>query len=118
MSAQDVTPNPAQIVIDVGDKTITIPDVSKPNWFGDYQGGKLAVYVVEVTGNVIEGSITVLATYTENASLGTSFTVYAGYEAGTDLEYIVSHLQSVVFDTFKISLSNTVTLMPASNTLH
>ena len=96
--------------------TLSVPDMSTPSWFGDYQGGKLAVYFCNVAGDNAPEGHTYLAVYTGHG--GPDFMTYATYEF--NVPGIVEHLQRTVFDAYELAIKDAAysKLMDGSPTLH
>lgn len=111
------TPAPQNFIIELAHQTLTVPDLSKPVWHGTYFAGKLSVYLAEVTGEVIENSVTYITTYTEHG--GPEFMCYTAYEQATPVEEIVKHLQSVVFNNYQTRIEEDLNVfIPGNDTKH
>lgn len=115
-------PVPQKFEIELGHQILTVPDLSKPVWHGTYFAGKLSVYLAEVTGGeVIPDSVTYITTYTEHG--GPEFMCYTSYIADMSVESIVTHLQEIVFNNYKLSIEDDpetylVASFPGNDTKH
>lgn len=80
--------------IQLGDITLRIPDLKQPSWFGDYHGGKLAVYLATETPAIIPACTSIAIIFTDEA--GEDHVMTGHYEKDVSFESIVAHVQSMV----------------------
>lgn len=97
------------VTIETNDRILTIVDVKKPVWYGDYHGGKLAIYHAQVNGAYSSDSITVVSIFTDAA--GDDFVFSSDYdETAGGFEEIASHVCALVIIEYHKQKS-----LPASN---
>lgn len=108
----NAAPQQMKVELDTG-ITLTVPDVTKPVWFGPYHDGKLGIYETQVTlpedateeQKILTAySRTYLCTLTETAK-GNDFITYAQYVKGVPVENVCQHLQAIVYAQYLHSIS-------------
>jgi hypothetical protein len=80
--------------IELGDITLRIADLKKPSWYGDYHGGKLAVYLVTETPAIIPACTSIAIIFTDES--GEDHVMTGHYEKQVTMEAIVAHIQATV----------------------
>lgn len=106
--------------IEYGNGTITVTDVSKPIWYGDYHKGKLALYVAVLDLNEeteLSDTITMVAIFYDEH--GRDFVMSTHYDSNNTIEDIVSDLQARVIIAFMQETSKQVPsiYVPGTDTL-
>lgn len=105
------------VTIETSDRTLTITDLKKPVWYGDYHGGKLALYHVMVDGAYNPDAITVVAIFTDAA--GDDFVFSSDYVSNLTFEEIASHICALVVIEYQKRKSIPVsTYAPGTDTRH
>ncbi len=87
--------------ISLSDICLTVADASMPIWHGKYHNGTLSIYSAQVTGNVLPNSDTFVGVYIDENHRDEQFVFYATYEKSTEINYIVNHLQSMLYKHYQ-----------------
>lgn len=105
------------ITITVDDTELTIADVTKPLWFGDYHKGKLAIYEATSVPSIIPACISIVSVYTDPAGL--DFVMSSHYEPDVPLHEICAHIIAQAIITYhKVKAGVPVsTYVPGPDTL-
>jgi hypothetical protein len=105
------------VTIETSDRTLTITDLKQPVWYGDYHGGKLAIFHVQVNGAYSDEVITVVAIFTDAA--GDDFVFSSDYDSTAGgFEEIASHICAlVIIEYAKQKSVPASTYVPGTDTL-
>jgi len=89
--------NTVPLVVQYEDGTLTVEDTRKPLWFGPYHHGTLAIFHAVLSDNddpELMGTFSLLAVMTGEDD--TNFVIAAHYPLATELDDVVSDIQSKV----------------------
>lgn len=122
----DQTPAPSEIKVSLDEVTLTVPDISKPLWFGNYYSGKLAIYAadVEIHSDASEECIRYMSnahvyicTLTETGKA--DFMIYSPYEASVSVTDVCDHLLNSVWTAYQgqLQVLDPAAYLPASTTV-
>lgn len=88
----------SEMIIELGNVTITVPDITKPDWYGDYRKGKLALYRAKQSGHDLPVALTILVMYMEEGMEDEVF--YSMYAEELSHEVVVEDIQNNLFDLY------------------
>lgn len=88
---------------DVGTITVFIEDVKKPLWFGNYQTGKLAIYLGTIKGKSLSPTIPLMYVTTEQDVIECNFVGYRCY-VPNDMKILIPDLMLDIDDVYKKAL--------------
>jgi hypothetical protein len=71
---------------------LIVADLKKPLWYGDYHGGKLAIYSATTKPSMIPECTSVLIVFTDHNS--NEFVLTSHYELDVPIADIMSHIQT------------------------
>jgi len=89
-----------------GTGSITVEDVSKPIWFGDYHKGKLAIYTATLdidADSELAAMITMVAIYYDKK--GNEFVMSSHYEKHNHIDAIVADFLARVITNYLAEVS-------------